>query len=125
MKENHTAYRIRQHLNHGLALENSTSELLRAGRERALERQKIASRVPETAWAGSIHGYFEAPQSVLQRFVLPAAVLVISLLAINTWQQTQAVQEIEEIDAAVLAGDLPIDAYLDNGFDAWLKHSSP
>ena len=32
--------------------------------------------------------------------------------------------EIEEIDAAVLTGDLPLDAYLDKGFDAWLKPSS-
>ena len=27
-------------------------------------------------------------------------------------------------DAAVLTGDLPLDAYLDKGFDAWLKRSS-
>ena len=94
MNENHTAYRIRQHLNHGLALEKNTLELLRAGRERALDRQTLASRAAQPAWAGTIHGYFAAPQSVIQRFVLPVAVLVISLLAINTWQQTQAVQEI-------------------------------
>jgi hypothetical protein len=51
-------------------------------------------------------------------------VLVFGLLAINTWHQSQLVQEIEEIDAGVLTGDLPLDAYLDKGFDAWLKRSS-
>ncbi len=124
MNENHTGFRIRQHLNRGLVLKNDTLEGLKAGRKRALERQRSEARVDVLAWVGNVNGYFGAPQSLLQRFVLPVAVLVIGLLAINAWQQTQAVQEIEEIDAAVLTGDLPIDAYLDNGFDAWLKHSS-
>ena len=124
MNENHTGFRIRQHLNRGLALKQETLEVLRAGREHALGRQRAETRVSILAWAGNAGGFFGAPQSLLQRFVLPAAVLVIGLLAINTWQQTQVVQEIEEIDAAVLTGDLPIDAYLDTGFDAWLKHSS-
>lgn len=124
MNENHTGFRIRQHLNRGLALKRDTLEALRIGREHALSRQRAAARVDTLAWAGNVSGYFAPPQSLLQRLVLPAAVLVIGLLAINTWQQTQAIQEIEEIDAAVLTGELPIDAYLDTGFDAWLKHSS-
>jgi hypothetical protein len=33
------------------------------------------------------------------------------------------VEEIEEIDSAILTGDLPINAYLDNSFDTWLKRS--
>jgi hypothetical protein len=37
------------------------------------------------------------------------------------WQQTQRLAEIEEIDAELLTDDLPIDAYLDRGFEAWLK----
>lgn len=126
MNENHTGFRIRQHLNRGLVLKKDTLEALRAGREQAIERQRTMHLVNADVltWAGNAGGYFGAPQSLLQRFVLPVAVLVIGLLAINTWQQSQAVQEIEEIDAAVLTGDLPIDAYLDNGFDTWLKHSS-
>jgi hypothetical protein len=124
MNENHTGFQIRQHLNRGLVLKNDTLEGLTAGRKRALERQRSEARVDVLAWFGNVNGYFGAPQSLLQRFVLPLGVLVIGLLAINAWQQTQAGQEIEEIDAAVLTGDLPIDAYLDNGFDAWLKHSS-
>jgi len=34
------------------------------------------------------------------------------LIAINQWADTQVAAEIEEIDAAVLPGDLPLDAYL-------------
>ena len=50
--------------------------------------------------------------------------LILGLVAINTWQQSQMVQELVEIDSGVLTSDLPIDAYLDRGFDAWLKRSS-
>ena len=29
--------------------------------------------------------------------------------------------EVEQLDAELLTDDLPIDAYLDRGFEAWLK----
>ena len=51
----------------------------------------------------------------------PAVALVISLAAIYTWQQNQRVAEFEEIDAMLLTDELPIDAYLDRGFQNWLK----
>ena len=33
-------------------------------------------------------------------------------------------RDIEETDAAILTSDLPIDAYLDRGFQNWLKHGT-
>jgi len=51
-------------------------------------------------------------------------VLILGLIAINQWRDSQVAAEIEEIDAAVLTGDLPLDAYLDKGFDAWLRRFS-
>jgi hypothetical protein len=47
--------------------------------------------------------------------------LAISLAAVYTWEQKQRAAEIEELDALVLTDELPIDAYLDRGFEAWLK----
>ena len=41
--------------------------------------------------------------------------------AIYTWQQNQRAAEVEEIDSLLLTDDLPIDAYLDRGFQNWLK----
>jgi hypothetical protein len=32
--------------------------------------------------------------------------------------------ELEETDAAILSSDLPIDAYLDRGFQNWLTRTS-
>lgn len=37
------------------------------------------------------------------------------------WDAAQETREIEETDAAILASDLPIDAYLDQGFHTWLR----
>ena len=42
------------------------------------------------------------------------------------WQQWRAFQDtrdFEELDAQLLSSDLPIDAYLDRGFQNWLKTS--
>jgi len=118
----HLAYRIRQILNQGLTLDKRTLVRLREARERAVEKQLVAVQNPVRAWTNNLVDR-GGSGSVVSRFLLPAAVLILGLLAINTWQQSQMVQEIEEIDAAVLTGDLPLDAYLDKGFDAWLKRS--
>ncbi len=40
------------------------------------------------------------------------------------WEAYQQLNELEETDAAILSSDLPIDAYLDRGFQNWLKHAS-
>ena len=47
--------------------------------------------------------------------------LIASAGALYTWQQNQRAAEIEEVDALLLTDDLPIDAYLDRGFQNWLK----
>jgi hypothetical protein len=39
------------------------------------------------------------------------------------WHTLQQVREFEEIDMHLLASDLPIDAYLDRGFQNWLRTS--
>ena len=40
------------------------------------------------------------------------------------WKAYQFLSDLEETDAAILSSDLPIDAYLDRGFQNWL-HSDP
>ena len=58
------------------------------------------------------------------RVLLPTVLLVAGLFAIYSWQQEQCAADIEELDAQLLTDDLPIDAYLDRGFEAWLKKVS-
>jgi hypothetical protein len=124
MNEQQTAHRIRQVLNRGLDLDAGKLARLKAARERALARQRVTVPVSVPAWADTLTGRLWGPASLIPRMLLPMAVLILGLIAVNQWRDSQTAAEIEEIDAAVLTGDLPLDAYLDKGFDAWLKRSS-
>ncbi len=124
MNEQQIAYRIKQLLNRGLDLDAGKLARLKAAREAALVRQRVESRVPAWAWADNVIGKSGGPFALFPRLLLPMAVLILGLIAINQWRDTLVAAEIEEIDAAVLTGDLPLDAYLDKGFDAWLKRLS-
>lgn len=55
-----------------------------------------------------------------------AAVFLLAALAItaNDWLQADANEELVEVDSALLADDLPLDAYIDRGFGAWLEKES-
>jgi hypothetical protein len=124
MNEHGIGYRVRQILNQSLVLDEDKLARLKFARERAVARQRVAAPRTLLAWAHAATGTHGGSAPVFSRFLLPITMLVIGLVAINTWQQSQAVQELVEIDAAVLTSDLPIDAYLDRGFDTWLKRSS-
>ena len=50
------------------------------------------------------------------------ALIVAAGFGVQQWQAYQQLYDIEETDAAILSSDLPIDAYLDRGFQNWLKH---
>jgi hypothetical protein len=50
--------------------------------------------------------------------------IVGAALYFQYWQSVQQVRDIEETDAAILTSDLPIEAYLDRGFPAWLKYGT-
>jgi hypothetical protein len=52
------------------------------------------------------------------------ALIVAAGFGVQQWQAYQQLNDIEETDAAILSSDLPIDAYLDRGFQNWLKHAS-
>ena len=119
MNEQEFGYKIKQSLNHGLGLDASRLDRLKAAREAALVHQRqtaswLAWATPEGA----------TPRLLVSRVGLPALVLALGLFVVNYWHQAQIAQENAEIDAEVLTGDLPIDAYLDKGFDAWLRRSS-
>jgi hypothetical protein len=120
MNEMHFGNRIRQALNQGLRLEKNHVERLRAARERALARQR-PEPAPALAWADNVLGSLGGWSGVSLRLVAPVAVLAISIAALYTWQQNRVISDFEEIDSMLLTDDLPIDAYLDRGFQSWLK----
>ena len=56
------------------------------------------------------------------RLWLGIAIIVAAGFGYQQWQAYQQTNEIEELDAQILTSDLPIDAYLDQGFRNWLAH---
>ncbi len=128
MNEIKFANKLRQALNEGARLggprDAALAERLRAARERAL-----AARKPQHdhafAWARSTTaGAIGGIGGFSLRVLLPGALLVAGLIAIYSGQQEQRAADVEELDAQLLSDDLPLDAYLDRGFEAWLRKVS-
>ena len=124
MNEKQFGYRVKLALNRGLTLDARTLDRLNAARFQALDKQQAADRTLVLASAGNAGGSFDDRRAIAARILLPLLMLALGLFASNYWYQSQLQEEIIEIDTEVLTGDLPIDAYLDRGFDAWLKRSS-
>jgi hypothetical protein len=76
----------------------------------------------------ALASYGSAPSSSNSRWAwlgrmgmaVPLAALVFGLFAIYQFEQHQQIMDSASIDAEVLTDDLPISAYLDHGFDAFL-----
>jgi len=120
MNEHQFAHKVRQILDQATRVDAATAERLRAARERALASRR-QERASVLAWADNVLGDIGGLGGLSLRLLLSAAFVALSVAAIYGWQQNQRLAEIEEIDAELLTDDLPIDAYLDRGFEAWLK----
>ena len=104
------------------------SERLRAARAQAVSVRKVirthavaASAAqgtgPALSW-GSDEGF-----SLWNRIgsVIPLIALVVGLLTISSLQTDSFVQELAEVDSALLTDDLPPNAFSDPGFVQFLK----
>lgn len=121
MNEMQFGNKVRQALNEGLAqVDSSTASRLRAAREQALARQR-AQPSPALAWADNVLGRLGGWGGAAWRILFPALALAIGVALVQHWQHDQRMAQLEEIDALLLTDDLPLDAYLDRGFQNWLK----
>jgi len=112
-------HRVRHILNSG-SLAPQLERRLQAARELALSRQR-PERAAVLAWADNLLGRPSGWTTGVVYTVLSLALLAGSAAGIYNWQLSQRIAELEEIDAQLLTDDLPIDAYLDRGFQNWLK----
>jgi ABC-type siderophore export system fused ATPase/permease subunit len=126
-RELNFAYKVRHALNENLEnIPVSTTEKLASARMIAVSRKRKESRllalVPRSAFAGSIGAIVDAPLSWLSRvgLAIPLVVLAVGLTGIYQIEQERRISDIADIDAAVLADELPLSAYLDHGFNAFL-----
>jgi Protein of unknown function (DUF3619) len=108
-------------------LEADVGERLRFAREKALE----SARASRSAGASATLGATASGTLLLGRpgsgwwmklaSVLPALALIAGLLLIQKSQTDEQISAAAEIDAALLADDLPPVAYSDAGFAEFLK----
>ena len=122
--------KVRQALNEGARVDGRVAARLLAARERALEAHRAAPvevrtfAATRTRSALGLIGSFGGLGGFALRAVLPTVILLAGLVGIYGWQERQRAADVEELDAMLLTDDLPMDAYLDRGFETWLKKVS-
>jgi hypothetical protein len=127
MNQTETAKKITTYLDKGTAqLKAGTAYKLQAARQAALDAMRLPQRSSELALAGGRGGSLGG-RPLLGDARLWVGVLLIagSVLFFRNWQIAQQTRDIEETDTALLASELPIEAYLDRGFQNWLRQPQP
>lgn len=127
MNEYGLAKKIIQHLNQGAAdLDSSLKDRLKMARNHALDSYVQPSHNFNLAWAGG-HGGNVGRKGIhpSPRAWISLAALVLGFMFITYWQTTDDVNDLSEVDTHLLASDLPVNAFIDTGFDTWLEGSSP
>jgi hypothetical protein len=109
------------------ALHQSTDELdagiaarLHAARTAALDHQR--QPVTLLSFAGLGHATTEFFRSTLAPSMLAFA-LVIGATGALYVDNIMQIDDVEELDSALLSDELPINAYLDDGFQVWVDSS--
>ncbi len=125
-QERDTAKKIVEYLEFGAAqLDAGTADNLAAARKRAVDALPASVHVTSLGVAHAGMGHF-VTQHFLGRHawmtMLAGLAIVLMVLALLRGQST--VMGPVEADALLLASDLPPEAYVDKGFDAWLENSS-
>lgn len=117
------AYKIRHALNEQLdALPASTTDRLAQARARAMARKKADAPQPAVRRGWLDVGYLLSGQALSRVAVaVPLLALVIGMGGVYQHEQQERLAELADIDAAVLADELPLTAYLDTGFPAYLE----
>ncbi len=125
MNEHEKGRKIARYLDDSLdALDPAIVRRLEAARSRALAALPERERASEVAWAGKgTGGSGHASSSWVGAFrvLLPATALLVAMVGAYVWQEISAPPE--EAEMELLADELPIDAYLDKGFQQWISAS--
>ncbi|MCW5299176.1 DUF3619 family protein [Herbaspirillum lusitanum] len=128
-KELQFAYRVKRALDANLEhLPESTTQSLAEARRVALARKKTTAPVrvaaSQFALAGAMGGNFTPSSSFswLGRLgvAIPLLAGVMLFAGLYEHEHQQRISALAEIDAGVLSDELPLSAYLDHGFNAYL-----
>lgn len=100
---------------------------LYAARLKALSVRKLGKvRVQKRALAMTTGNWSSGSGSLWDTvgWAAPLIVLVFGLIGITQWQENSRINDIAEVDAALLTDEVPPDAYADSGFMQFLKNGS-
>jgi hypothetical protein len=124
-RESEVARKIVHYLDRGAAdLRPGTAYRLQQARGRALAAIGQRAAVGELATPqGHANAWFGGGRTTAVRWLGVALFAATLGLGYQQWHDVQQVREFEEVDLHLLASDLPIDAYLDRGFQNWLRTS--
>jgi hypothetical protein len=117
------AYKLRHALNEHIdALPASTTERLAAARARAVARKKADAPVRKQQVRPLFSMHAMLSMSGLGRIAVavPLMAALFGLAGMYQYEQQQRIADLAELDAAVLSDELPLTAYLDHGFNAYL-----
>jgi hypothetical protein len=119
--EHDLARKLVRYLDDGLdQLEPRVRERLGAARRNALAHyREQPATVFGLVWVGQALAWITQ-----HRLLIAAAALMLVTGAVLYWQGTRPANGVTDIDFYLLTDELPINAYLDKGFDSWLKRSS-
>jgi hypothetical protein len=129
-QDNEFANKLTSYLDSGTAnLKAGTAYRLQLARAEALSRlgdpQRASATRMSVALAGTGSGTVGGNGLRMNaKFLVGVLLIVITYFGYNQWQAYQQLNDIQETDAAILSSDLPIDAYLDRGFQNWLKSTA-
>jgi Protein of unknown function (DUF3619) len=124
MNEKEFGQKIARTLNLGLSrIEDDKLARLRAGRRKAMDAYRepirILGLVTVSGQTLGVSHWMRKPLFWLPILAIAAAVITFSM---NTGEDVY--DDIGELDAKLLTGELPIDAFLDKDFASWVKESS-
>jgi hypothetical protein len=128
------AYKIRHALNQNLEnLPAPTVDRLAAARAAALARkradaplassqqaQRKPTREPGFDLRFDLRSALALPWAMRAAVAAPLLAMVVGLVGVYQNEREQRTAELAELDAAVLSDDLPLTAYTDHGFNAYL-----
>lgn len=107
------------------SLPASIKDRLYAARLKALSVKKPEKvRIQKHVLASATGNWSSGSRSFWDNvgWVAPLVVLVFGMIGIAQWQQDSRINDIAELDVALLTDDVPPDAYADSGFMGFLKN---
>jgi hypothetical protein len=125
MNDDELGRRLARRLDAGLEeIPAAVLQKLAGARQAALAGARRTQAVGgvDLATAGGGYGHTAPRLPLHARHLVPLLALLAGLAVIYFWQAGAPREEPDEVE--LLAGELPPNAYLDEGFDRWLAHNA-